>query len=136
MSATLDYFNTTYGDAAIIAYDGDCPMCKRYVRWVRLKQLAKQLHMVNLRDLPTDVLSAISNEYNLDDGMLFVMDGNVYYGQDAVHRLALLSSGSSLFNRVNRSIFKHELLSKAIYPWLVRGRIVLLRLLGRKMINE
>lgn len=135
MNATLDYFTTTYGDAAIIAYDGDCPMCKRYVRWVRLKELAKQVKMVNLREIPPDMLTTILSEYNLDDGMLFIMDGRIYFGNEAVHKLALLSTGNGLFNRVNRFIFRHENLSKALYPWLVRGRLLLLKIIGRQTIH-
>lgn len=134
MSATLAYFTKTYGDAAIIGYDGDCPMCKRYVRWVRLKDLAKEVKMVNLREIPKDTLAVIRGEYNLDDGMLFVMDGKIYYGNEAVHKLALLSTGSSLFNRANRFIFRHEGASRTLYPWLVRGRLLLLKLLGRSPI--
>ena len=135
MNATLEYFIKTYGDVAVIAYDGDCPMCKRYVRWVKFKELTKAVRMVNLRELPKEVLATILTEYDLDGGMLFILDGRLYYGDEAVHRLALLSSGSTLFNRMNRAIFSDERLSKMIYPWLVRGRLVLLKLLGKDTIH-
>ena len=74
------------------------------------------------------------------DAMLVAFLPNVRYltgytGSSGL--LVLASSGeATFFNRVNRLVFSRLRLARALYPTLVRGRKLLLRLLGRKLIGE
>ncbi len=62
--------------------------------------------------------------------------GQFHYGSEAMHLLALLGSNRSVFNRLNQAIFSNPKLARVLYPWLVRGRKLTLRLLGRKLIDD
>ena len=63
--------------------------------------------------------------------MLLQWDGKIYWGADCVNRLALLSTGSDLFNQINAAIFRKPCLSKALYPFMRAGRNLGLTLMGR-----
>jgi hypothetical protein len=72
---------------------------------------------------------------NLDQGMALDLDGKLYYGADAVNRIALLSTGSGAFNAFTAAVFKSKTLSKTMYPVLKAARRVALCLKGKKGIE-
>jgi len=67
--------------------------------------------------------------------MVLKYDGRLYHGQDCVNRLALMSTPSGAFNRVNAWVFRSPMRSRLLYPVLRTGRNIVLRLLGRTKIN-
>ena len=73
---------------------------------------------------------------DLDEGMVLMLDGQIYHGADCINRLALLSSNAGLFNRFNRIMFRSETLSRVMYPVLRAGRNTTLRLMGRRAIQK
>ncbi len=73
--------------------------------------------------------------YDLNEGTLFAYRGKAYYGSDALHALAGLSSPISLFNRLNRSIFISPTASAALYPLLKLGRRLVLFSRGKGLIS-
>jgi predicted DCC family thiol-disulfide oxidoreductase YuxK len=119
----------------IILYDGDCPFCSRYVRVLRLRETLGEVRLINARDGGPEVEAAVARGLDLDEGMVLRLDGTYYHGDDCIHRLALLSSPSGVFNRVNAAIFRSERLSRLLYPVLRSGRNTLLGLLGREKLN-
>ena len=72
---------------------------------------------------------------DLNEGFALFVDEELYYGDRAIHALAMMSSRSGFFNRVNYFIFRHAALSRLLYPVLVTGRRLLLKLLGRELID-
>ena len=119
-----------------IIYDGECPVCNAYVRHMRLKQNYGTVELVNARE-NIDVAQHYKDKgMSLDDGMIVQFDNSEFYGPDAVHAMALLSSSSGIFNRVNSLIFSHARVSKFLYPAMKTGRAALLKLLGRSKINN
>jgi predicted DCC family thiol-disulfide oxidoreductase YuxK len=123
------------GPEPLVVYDGDCPFCSRYVAWTRLRDSAGPVTLRDARTLDPQTLSALRRDYDLDKGMLFVNGGAVYWGPDAIHAMALLTTGSSLFNRINAAIFRSRALSRLLYPLLRLGRGIALWLLGRRPIH-
>lgn len=122
-------------DDLMIVYDGQCPLCSAYTRMLRLKKTVGKVALVDARD-QHPVLGEIRDQgLDLDRGMVLKMDGKLYFGADCLYRLAMLSSGSNAFNRINRWIFRHPNLSRLFYPLLRGGRNAILRLLGREKIS-
>jgi predicted DCC family thiol-disulfide oxidoreductase YuxK len=118
-----------------LVYDGDCPFCSAYVNFVRVRESIGTFILVNARDGGSIVDDVISKGLDLDEGMVLVMDGQYYYADDCINRLALLSTSSGIFNRLNAFIFRSPTISSILYPVLRFGRNILLRLLGRKKIT-
>ena len=121
------------GDAWLV-YDGDCPFCSRYVQYLRLREAAGPVRLVNAREGGPLVDELRRAGLDLDEGMVLKLGGRYYHGADCIHALALLSSSSGLFNRINAKVFHSPVLSRALYPVLRAGRNTVLRMLGRTKI--
>lgn len=117
-----------------IVYDGDCPFCSRYVRMVRLRAAAGPVELVDARQEHPAVERVKRLGYDLNKGMALLDGEDVHFGDDCVHRIALMSTSSGVFNRLNVAIFRHPRLAKRLYPVLRAGRSATLRLMGRKPI--
>ncbi len=122
--------------ANFIIYDGECPFCTRYVRFLRLREAVGAVDLVDARSDDPRVAAALKDGYDLDEGMIVSLNGTVYHGADCINRLALLSTSSGLFNRLNAFWFRSPTLSRVFYPLLRACRNLALRLLGRGKIAD
>jgi predicted DCC family thiol-disulfide oxidoreductase YuxK len=120
---------------AWIIYDGQCPFCSRYVELVRLRDSLGRVELVDARDGGPIVDEAVRAGLDLDDGMVLKLGDRLYHGDECIHMLALLSTPSSAFNRINGAIFSSRRASRLLYPALRAGRNATLRLLGRTKMN-
>ena len=118
-----------------IVYDGQCPFCSRYVQLVRLRETLGQVRLVDARNGGPMVEEARAAGLDLDEGMVLKLDGRLYHGAECIHMLALLSTPSSWFNRVNAAMFRSQTASRVLYPVLRTGRNAVLRLLGRSKLD-
>ncbi len=115
-----------------VVYDGDCPLCSAYVARMRLHEAAGQMKLLDARQVPDLVMELQRDGYRLDDGLLLAIGDNYFHGAAAMNVLALMSSRSGWFNRLNYRLFRSRRLTSMLYPLLVAGRRGLLWLLGRK----
>ena len=116
-------------------YDGECPFCQKYVTLVRVRQSIDKLNVVNARDDESLVQKFKSEGFDLNEGMLLILDGKYYYGPDCVLMLSLLSTQKNLFNRINGWLFGSKSRAKFFYPIMVFGRKIVLSILGVKPIQ-
>ncbi|WP_192034511.1 DCC1-like thiol-disulfide oxidoreductase family protein [Halomonas sp. YLGW01] len=125
---------TSYTDNLLI-YDGQCPFCCRYVRWLRLRESVGEIRLVDARgdDPAIDEVRAFG--LDLDRGMAFRLDGQWYHGAEALRVLALLSSPLGVFNRCNRRLFGGRARARGWYPLLRGLRRVALLLLRRPTLS-
>ena len=120
----------------LLVYDPECPACDTYCRLVRVPPSAGRLSLVNARD-PTPVMEEITEAgLDIDQGMVVKMDGKIYYGSDAIHALALISSRSGVFNKLSYYTFRSRTLSHVLYPALRACRNLLLKVLRKTKINN
>ncbi|MGI1661108.1 DCC1-like thiol-disulfide oxidoreductase family protein [Palleronia sp. KMU-117] len=123
-------------EGPLVVYDGECPFCAAYVRMTRLRESAGPVTLVDARAGGHPVLDEIRGQgLDLDRGMVVKMDGRLYHGDAAMTALALMTTPSGLFNRTMRALFRRPGLARVIYPPMVAGRNLTLRLLGRRPIG-
>lgn len=123
-------------DDAVLVYDGQCPFCANYVRLVRLRGTIGRLQLIDAREKPA-ILDEINRAgLDIDQGMVLKLHGRLYHGDEAMHRVALMSSRSGIFNRLNYWIFRSPRRARLLYPPLRGIRNVVIKGLGRKPIDN
>ncbi|MDH3589969.1 MAG: DUF393 domain-containing protein [Gammaproteobacteria bacterium] len=120
----------------LLVYDKQCPFCDAYCKLVRVQSAAGSLELVDARQGGPQIQHITEMGLDVDEGMVLIAGNELYYGADAIHALALLSSRSGVFNRLNFLIFRSKTLSRLLYPLLRTGRNLALKLLGRSRINN
>lgn len=123
---------SAYSSKTIVVYDGECPFCARFVTWQRLKDSVGPISLCSARKESDLVSSLWAEGFDLNEGMVLIWNDQVFHGDDCVNRLALLSSGFGLFNKLNAVLFSSPRVSALMYPVLRAGRNAVLKLLGRK----
>ena len=117
-----------------LVYDRECPVCNFYRQQIDIAE--GELSCINARD-PGELIDELTAMgYDMDEGMVLQSGDELYFGSDAIHRLALLSSGKGIFNRIMSLVFRYPRVAAALYPLLAACRRLLLRLLGRSRINN
>lgn len=106
-----------------VLYDGECPFCSAYARFARLRQ-RHELELLDAREARDLVRKLRDRGYDIDEGMIVLVDGEVHHGDDAAAFLELESRGGWLASSG---------LIRAVYPWLYRLRGLALRALGRDL---
>jgi predicted DCC family thiol-disulfide oxidoreductase YuxK len=118
-----------------VVYDGACPFCSSFVLLYRIRKHAKHVHLIDARSRHPIVDEIRQQRLDLNEGMAVKLNGRLYHGPDAMNILAILGSGKTLFNRLNRVLFRRPGVARLLYPLLARGRLITLRLLGRPLIG-
>ncbi|NNJ75662.1 MAG: DUF393 domain-containing protein [Anderseniella sp.] len=122
--------------AITLVYDGDCPVCRNYTQHLSIKQAAGTFELLNARDNPPIMQEINALNLDMDEGFVLKIGDRFYHGADAIHTLALLSTGTGVFNKMNFLIFRSKTLSRFLYPILKTGRAMLLALLGNSKVNN
>jgi len=117
-----------------IIYDGECPFCSNYVKMIKLKEVVGEVELIDARSDVVIQRELRQLSVDINQGMVLIDDDNVYYAEDCIHRIALLSTPSNIFNRLNMYIFRHKALANFLYPWMKMGRNITLKLLRKKKI--
>lgn len=118
-----------------IIYDGQCPVCSAYTRMARLQQHFGNVVLVDARTVHPAIDQVTQTGLSLNDGMAVIQGDKIYHGAEAMHVLSVMSADYGAFNRVMNWVFRNPTRSARVYPWLVLGRLMLLKLLGRKPIT-
>jgi predicted DCC family thiol-disulfide oxidoreductase YuxK len=119
-----------------LVYDGECPVCKTYCKYIRIREAVGRLHLVDAR-LPGPLMDEITAAgLDIDQGMVVKFKNAVYYGADAIHILTLLSTPSGFFNRMNYYLFSTKIGARLFYPLGKAFRNIVLKLLGIKYIEN
>ena len=128
--------NPTSDPSNYLLYDGECPACRSYVAFSRLRQLYPDIEVIDAREAPRLVGELRAQGYEINDGMVLKLGRNIYFGPEATRMMAELGKAApSHATRLGLHLIGGARWSNALYPWLNRARQLLLRLLGRKLIG-
>ena len=123
-------------DEILLVYDRECPACNSYCQVVRIRESIGDLRIVDARENSEVIDEITSRGHDIDQGMVLKMGGQLYYGSDAMHALALIGSRSGILNRMNYWVFKPRTVSAVLYPILRFFRNLLLKILRKTKINN
>jgi predicted DCC family thiol-disulfide oxidoreductase YuxK len=118
----------------ILVYDELCFFCSNYVRLLNLRTSIDGIMLVSARDAKA-VEGLGLRATDLNEGMVLILEGKRYCGEEAVHHLALLSTSSTVFNKINRLVFRSPRAAVALYPFLKLGRRIYLVMSGKSEIR-
>lgn len=104
-----------------ILYDGDCPICSAYAQFTRLRQ-RHHVEIVDGREARDHVTTLREQGVDIDEGMIVLVDGEVYHGDEAVAFLEIEG---------RYGVLRSASWIRRLYPWVWRARNALLRMLGR-----
>lgn len=120
---------TSSGRPLRLVYDGQCPLCRRYVRWQRMRHEVGELELIDARQDSEARRELSARGIDLDQGFALQIGDRWYHGDAALHRLTLLSTRSGVFNRLMYGLFASPQRTARLYPLLKACRNGLLRML-------
>lgn len=122
--------------ANYLLYDGECPACRSYVAFSRLRQLYPDIALIDARMAPDLVASLRVQGYEINEGMVLKLGQAIHFGPEATRMIAALGqTAPSAVTRLGLHVVGGAAWSTALYPWLNRARQLLLRFLGRRLIG-
>lgn len=114
-----------------IIYDKECPFCSTYINLTKLKKNFDVM-IINAREVVNqDDYKDLFENYNIDEGMIFIFNQKIYYGGEAIFKINELLSESNLLKK-----FNNENVIKILYPLFKFIRGITLKILLRKKILD
>jgi predicted DCC family thiol-disulfide oxidoreductase YuxK len=94
-------------ESIIAYYDGECPFCKDYSRYLALKK-KHPVELRNARDYKDIMQQYRTRWYDINKGMIIIdQQENLYHGSQAVLYIQHLIQGYSFYTRsITKIIFK------------------------------
>jgi predicted DCC family thiol-disulfide oxidoreductase YuxK len=118
-----------------VIYDGECPFCTAFVKMARLRETFGQVRLIDARQSALPLIQRLRETYLLDDGFVIIHGGREYYGPAALEFLSLATADSGWARFLFRLPLFRGRFGQIVYPMLVRGRKLALRLLGRRLLG-
>lgn len=120
----------------VVIYDGDCPFCNSYVHLADLRNTVGSVELVDARSADPRVRDVQRCGFDLNEGMIAMFGGKIYYGADAVVLLSTLSGNHGIYAKLLSRLFSDPGRAHRLYPVLKTGRRLALKLLGRSQISS
>ena len=115
-----------------IVYDGACPFCADFTRMAALRAHA-DVDLIDARgDDPR--VTQIAAGRDLDREMAVRAGGRIYHGADAMAFVLARTERAGAWGALGW-LMRRPVLGPAVYPALVAGRRLVLRMLGRPPIG-
>ena len=118
-----------------LLYDGECPICSRYVLWTNIRNKNPDIALLDARQQPELVAALRTEGIEINNTMFLQVDGRRFVGAAAMAKISIYMPQNTLPQRILRSLTSSQLLFQTIYPGLVLGRKLLLALLRRRQIR-
>lgn len=101
-----------------VIYDGDCPFCKNFVMVANLRKSYETLRLINARQTDNEAVQFVRNNgYDLNKGMIVMLEDKILYGSDAANFIAVHCK-EGLVGNIYRLLLRNKTLAKWIYPIL------------------
>ena len=119
-----------------LVYDRQCPICDYYCQRIDVDEKAATLKRIDAREDSELMQEITAVGLDIDEGMVVKLNDKIFYGSDAIHKLATLSSRKGAVNKMAYWVFRWPRVARLLYPLLAGCRNVLLKILRRSRINN
>ena len=117
-----------------VLFDGACSVCGGYIAMAGLGKSPDGPAAVDARQAPELVEAMRRQGLEVNDGMIARVGGRIYYGPEVTRLIADRATQAPAAARGLLYVIGRAPWSHALYPLLVKGRRLLLRLRGRTLI--
>lgn len=119
-----------------LVYDDQCPVCRTYCAGILRESKEDRLVLVDARKQSVIMDEVTKAGLDIDEGMVLKVNGQIFYGADAVYELSQRHKTSGFYGRFTRLLFRSRFLAGIFYPLGKACRNVVLRLKGIKKIRN
>jgi predicted DCC family thiol-disulfide oxidoreductase YuxK len=122
-----------------LLYDGDCPFCSSYIKLMKIREHYPDFELINARAKSSQLDEAKRLDYNLNEGMLIKLDETYYYGSEAIsiiNNISTLQQQRGIFFKIHKILFSRRAVTKVLYRIMRIGRLITLKLLGKKPLDN
>jgi len=128
--------NSTTDSGLTIVYDAECPFCRNFVRLMALRKAVGSVALIDARTSNVTVQKLKELGYDLNEGMAAIYGNQIYHGSDAVILISSLTDARGWAGRLLAALLRKPRRAKFLYPYMLFGRRVTLRILGRPLIPD
>lgn len=114
----------------ILLYDGECPICREYKKYVELRKKV-DLSIQDARQHPVLIEQLRSKGYDINQGMILIVNGEVYHRDQVIVMLGAMTEAKGILDVILRAFIRKPKLMKRIYPFLKGLRYCLLKMSGK-----
>ncbi len=106
----------------LFIYDGGCPFCKYFAELVELKSGIDGLNICDGRSDQVLARYLAESGFSLRNGAVLLVEGNIFYGDAAIHWLCLRMNPSTSLLKLISSLMGSTKRAKMMYPLLLFAR--------------
>ncbi|MGN7439436.1 MAG: DUF4166 domain-containing protein [Alcanivorax sp.] len=118
-----------------LVYDDQCPVCKTYCRNIQVEDDV-YVTLVDARKQSEIMDEITARGLDIDQGMVVKKGGEIFYGSEAMHQIAMLSDKKGWLAPFNKIFFSTAKRSKIFYGAGKAFRNALLAILGIEYIHN
>lgn len=111
-------------------YDDECPFCKEYSRYVKLKQ-NYEITVINARDEHMQIREFKKKGMDINKGMILEIDGQLWQGEEAILQIDYLLVHKTFSDKVRTFVTTIPYLMKLLYPVIKGFRYITLKIIGK-----
>ncbi len=111
-------------------YDDECPFCKEYSKYIELRK-KYEVQLINARESIEKIKTFREKGFDINDGMIVELDGDIYQGADAAKLLDECISKDKFIDKVISFFVKVPGFKQVIYPIILLFRRIILKISGR-----
>lgn len=119
-----------------LVYDDQCPVCRNYCTGLQKETKNNGLTLIDARKSSPVMDEITTRKLDMDEGMVLKVNGQLFYGAEAIHELSKRKKTSGFYGWINRLFFSSSILAAFFYPLSKACRNVILRLKGIKKIRN
>jgi predicted DCC family thiol-disulfide oxidoreductase YuxK len=111
-------------------YDDECPFCKEYSKYIELRK-KYDIQVLNARESIEKIKTFREKGFDINNGMIVELDGDIYQGSDAAKLLDDCISKNRLIDKLISFFVKFHGFKQVIYPIVLVFRRVVLKVSGK-----